>query len=409
MRISINKTILLISLVLLSISLALCNTVYINYTLKRKIEVLAIIMSAIYLVKCAKFKSTKIKKITLLFVIVLLFFAWGMVYFTHINVGLIIKDDSTVTALLDAGVICSYFLLITRSVSMNHFLFAKKYIVFILGSFVVINDIMLYMIPEMAKLFGGIWWTSYFVGTKFDVGYLHLFFIATLFSTFFQGKKHNICKNTLLIVLLILSIYSSFFVDCNTGMISAVLFFILVLSIKKKYTVFIKPQVFCSILIASLLFVIGYSVILNSSIVKFLVQDIFNRDLSLTGRTAIYKLLRSAMAGNIWTGYGYGINYTISQTIFNYDNTQNGLMEWILQIGIIGTVLLIIFLYVIFYIVKKSKPSNSIVPILSFIYVLTIIAMIEISLDLFYFMAIGFLYGIALDEEKIRNTGLLEN
>ena len=145
---------------------------------------------------------------------------------------------------------------------------------------------------------------------------------------------------------------------------------------------FIKPQVFCSILIASLLFVIGYSVILNSSIVKFFVQDIFNRDLSLTGRTAIYKLLRSAMAGNIWTGYGYGINYTISQTIFNYDNTQNGLMEWILQIGIIGTVLLIIFLYVIFYRVKKSKPSNSIVPILSFIYVLTIIAMIEISLDL---------------------------
>lgn len=75
------------------------------------------------------------------------------------------------------------------SVSMNHFLFAKKYIVFILGSFVVINDIMLYMIPEMAKLFGGIWWTSYFVGTKFDVGYLHLFFIATLFSTFFSGEK----------------------------------------------------------------------------------------------------------------------------------------------------------------------------------------------------------------------------
>ena len=31
---------------------------------------------------------------------------------------------------------------------------------------------------------------------------------------------------------------------------------------------------------------------------------------------------------------------------------------------------------------------------------LTIIAMVEISLDLFYFMAIGLLYGMSLDEEK---------
>lgn len=53
-----------------------------------------------------------------------------------------------------------------------------------------------------------------------------------------------------------------------------------------------------------------------------------------------------------------------------------------------------------FFRIAKAKPSNKIVPMLAFIYVLTIIAMVEISLDLFYFMAIGLLYGMSLDEEK---------
>ena len=93
------------------------------------------------------------------------------------------------------------------------------------------------------------------------------------------------------------------------------------------------------------------------------------------------------------------------QLAFNYDNTQNGLMEWILQVGIIGTSFLVLFLYVLFFRISKAKPSTAIIPILSFIYVLTIIAMIEISLDLFYFMAIGLLYGMALDEEKVEGKG----
>ena len=62
-------------------------------------------------------------------------------------------------------------------------------------------------------------------------------------------------------------------------------------------------------------------------------------------------------------------------------------------------------MYVVFFRISKAKPSTTIIPILSFIYVLTIIAMIEISLDLFYFMAIGLLYGVALDEEKIEGKG----
>lgn len=397
MKVSISKTLLCISIVLLSVPLALCNTVYIDYTIKRRIEVFAIIMSIIYLLRFVN-KSAVIKKTTLLFGIALLAFAGCMIYFTHINVGLIIQEDSTITAILDAGVICSYFLLINKSVSTNQFTIIKKCIVFSLGSFVLINDVMLYLFPELAKIFGGEWWTSFFLGSKFDVGYLHLFFIAALFSTFFQEKSYR--KNILLIALLILTVYSTLFVDCNTGIISVGLFAIFILCSRKIYNFFIKPQVFCGVLLSSLVFVVAYSIFLNSRLVKFLVQDVFNRDLSLTGRTTIYKLLQTVMTNNIWTGYGYGIDYTVSKALFNYDNTQNGLMEWILQIGIIGTVFLIILLYVIFFRIAKAKPSNKIIPILAFIYVLTVIAMVEISLDLFYFMAIGLLYGMALDEEK---------
>ena len=158
-------------------------------------------------------------------------------------------------------------------------------------------------------------------------------------------------------------------------------------------------------LVSTILFVVIYSIVLDSSLVKFIVQQVFDRDISLTGRTNIYKLLGTVLTNDIWTGYGYGINYSVSKALFNYDNTQNGLMEWILQVGIIGTSFLVLFLYVLFFRISKAKPSTAIIPILSFIYVLTIIAMIEISLDLFYFMAIGLLYGMALDEEKVEGKG----
>ena len=264
----------------------------------------------------------------------------------------------------------------------------------------IFNDLMMFFFTEMAEHFGGEWWTSFFLGTKFDVGYMHLFFIATLFSAFFQKQTENYGKYIVFIALIGLTVYSTVFVDCNTGIVSVGMFLIFFIIARKRYSFFIKPQVFSITLVSTVLFVVIYSIVLDSPLVKFIVQQVFDRDISLTGRTNIYKLLGSILTNNIWTGYGYGINYSVSKALFNYDNTQNGLMEWILQVGIIGTGFLMLFLYVIFLRISKAKPSAVIIPILSFIYVLTVIAMIEISLDLFYFMAIGLLYGIALDEEK---------
>lgn len=401
MRISISKTVLFVALVLLSISLTLCNSVYINYSTRLTVEFLAIVTSLIYLTRFARI-STIVKKEALLVAVALFVFAGCIVCFSHSNAGLIIKSDPTITAFLDAGVLCSYFLLISKTIPIAHFTFVKKSIVLILGSFIAINDILLFFFADMAEYFGGEWWTSFFLGTKFDVGYMHLFFIATLFSAFFQKQTEKLKKYIVFIFLIGLTVYSTILVDCNTGIVSTIIFLIFMLMVRKKYSLFVKPQVFSIILLSTLLFVIIYSVILDSSIVKFLVQQVFGRDMSLTGRTNIYKMIVNIFENNIWTGYGYGINYNVSKALFDYDNTQNGLMEWVLQVGIIGTGFLIIFLYSIFFRISKAKPSEGIIPILSFIYVLTIIAMIEISLDLFYFMAIGLLYGMALDEEEER-------
>ena len=404
MKVSISKTILFVSLVFLSISLVLCNSVYIDYSIRRIIEIFAIATSVIYLIRFS-IKSTIVKKSSLLVALVLFSFVGCMIYFSHRNVRLIIKDDPSFSAFLDGGVLCSYFFLIKKTVSTDQFAFAKKSMVIILGIFVIFNDLMMFFFTEMAEHFGGEWWTSFFLGTKFDVGYMHLFFIATLFSAFFQKRTENYGKYIVFIVLIGLTVYSTVFVDCNTGIVSVGIYLIFFIIARKRYSCFIKPQVFSITLVSTLLFVVIYSIVLDSSLVKFIVQQVFDRDISLTGRTNIYKLLGTVLTNDIWTGYGYGINYSVSKALFNYDNTQNGLMEWILQVGIIGTSFLVLFLYVLFFRISKAKPSTAIIPILSFIYVLTIIAMIEISLDLFYFMAIGLLYGMALDEEKVEGKG----
>lgn len=119
----------------------------------------------------------------------------------------------------------------------------------------------------------------------------------------------------------------------------------------------------------------------------------------MTGRTNIYAKIAVAMTGNWLTGYGYGINYDLTRELMQADNTQNGLAEWVFQIGIIGTAALIVLLWICFHRINKARISRKSSAILAVLYTLTIIASIEVSIDLPYFLLVAVLYGFAIESE----------
>lgn len=81
---------------------------------------------------------------------------------------------------------------------------------------------------------------------------------------------------------------------------------------------------------------------------------LFNRDLTLTGRTTIWKAIIEIIKEHELIGYGYNNNlwqdnspikqYMIKNVEFPFTGSHNGFLEWILCIGIIGVVILIILL-----------------------------------------------------------------
>lgn len=114
----------------------------------------------------------------------------------------------------------------------------------------------------------------------------------------------------------------------------------------------------------------------------------------------------------VHTRYARGIGYA---------DTQNALMEWLLQIGILGTSILFIILS---YCMKKYyklilKSKNNLKEyswILSFIYVYIILGIIEITYDMQFIGMILILYSISIGKNKgnevhnnINNQKIKEN
>ena len=90
-------------------------------------------------------------------------------------------------------------------------------------------------------------------------------------------------------------------------------------------------------------------------------------------------------------GYGYNNSYSILYPLIQAPNTQNALVEWWFNSGIIGLGLLLYTIYICFENMKKNK--NNIINIDSFtvgIYVFLILGSIEITIGTAFFVLLLF-------------------
>ena len=107
------------------------------------------------------------------------------------------------------------------------------------------------------------------------------------------------------------------------------------------------------------------------------------------------------MYGKWFLGFGYGSTYEICLRYIGFADTQNALMEWIMQIGILGTGL---FCLIIYNCVSKLHKTFGLytewVWLLAFLYTYVILGMIEITYSSMQF--IGALLVIYFMGEKKR-------
>lgn len=330
-----------------------------------------------------------------------LLLAWTMLVERNTHIG---SSPVRATVRLIAYILELYFLAIVmaetgRVHGMLRFLF--WYLLLI----VAINDLLLF---TRIVTFRNGKFEGFLVGTKFSVVYLHLdlFTLWVVNSKqrrrIFQFSFGKIAVATALVAAM------SIRVDCMTGILGAAMLVLLFMLIdsphRRKLMRFTSPVMLFLFLEASVLFVFLVESILSIPAVEYLIETVLNRDLSLTGRTNIYLKFVDRLSGYWLTGYGFGNGNAAAVSIFGYENVQNALLQWVLQVGLITTSAFVFVLLHLFSYLSRGQNSNmqKALPFVVLIYVYVILGTIETTFNMAFILWFVLIYMLA--NERCENV-----
>lgn len=209
----------------------------------------------------------------------------------------------------------------------------------------------------------------YFIGDKFTISYLHIF-ASTLYYFFKSPKKQ------LFLLLIGLSVIISIYLRCSTGLIGTIIIFFLLYKPNYKALFGAKKTLLYILIFSSLSFFL--SELTKFQFIQYIIQDILNEDLTLTGRTSIYAILLDALAHNKLFGWGQGNGMFYLGYYYKTPNAQNGLFNYITDYGIIGAISLLLLIYIIYKRIKIKQAYSFLALIFTFI----VLSSVEITFNL---------------------------
>ena len=238
----------------------------------------------------------------------------------------------------------------------------------------------------------------YFAGNKFSTCY-HFMFLIILF--YYKNKDlilKRIINKVQFLLLCLTSILVPIATDCSTAIVG--MFFLIILLILPTHLqdLLKKPQFVFIFLVTINALIFASDFLLQSTWWQHIVVDILGESSTMTGRTIIYPYIQTIIRGNPWWGYGYG-NLEVLNVV-SFGNAQNGLMQTIIDYGVIGTVG---FCYLIYANCKKIGNWS----FYSLIYTLILCSSVEICFRQLFFTVV-LMYGYMPESfnrlEKKSNT-----
>ena len=268
-----------------------------------------------------------------------------------------------------------------------------KFLFYYLLVLTAVNDFLLF---TQIIIFGTGRYPYYLVGTKFTVAYFHI----NLLTMWFIYKKQKLLSDMkarrIIFYGFFLVLYLSSYVDCMTGVFGGILMLIMFMLIHadstKRLIRLNSPVWFVLVLVASVLFPFLADTLVSIPAVTDFVQNVLNRSANLTGRLNIYTMFSMRMKGYWLWGYGYGNANAISTKMFGYANVQNGLLQWVLQIGVLGTIALVVLMLTILQGVRKYGSAKRCLPLVILIYLYILLGMIEITFDMSFLLWFALLF-----------------
>jgi len=216
---------------------------------------------------------------------------------------------------------------------------------------------------------------DYLYGTKFQVSYMAIFLFILYYSL---NWKHIINYLFPLLLHIAFAAFICIVSGCMTALLGLAIVCIIILGFPATKFCFSPWSFLFGLLICDTI-LLSFQFILDIPAVSYFIEDILNKDITLTSRTRIYIQAPLFILERIVSGYGYGNSYEVCKYLFGAPNCQNGLLDFTLQTGIVGTILLLTSFFTCF--TRISKTRNNI-GILAMIYMYVAISSVEITLDL---------------------------
>ena len=275
---------------------------------------------------------------------------------------------------------------------------------------VVANDVLMF---TRIMTFRSGKFENYLVGTKFSVSYRHLNLLtlwAIRSNRGLIGWKKRASKvftvaATGYIVLVAVR------VDCMTGILGGLALMVLLGVMnsprRNKLLRFTASGVLLTAMVLSVVFAFIAEGIMEIPFVRYVVEEVLSRDTTITGRTNIYDMYINNMEGRWLAGYGFGNGNDAAVTLFGYENVQNGLLQWVLQVGVPTTVALVAVLLTVFRQIKRRNPKNmdKILPLTAMIYVYIILGTIETTFDMAFLMWFAMIFMLVNEKQPIIRNG----
>ena len=239
----------------------------------------------------------------------------------------------------------------------------------------VVSDVTMFFTP----IING---SGYFLGTKFNVSYVHMqmliFYLLIMDNDKDKYEAEEQKKKEFKgIALYIFCLAVTLYVGCGTGVFGVVL--IGVLYLINKYNLYSHPVVHVSIILSSIGFLFFHAYVLSNRVVMGIIVNIFHKQPTLTGRTTIYENLVPVLFEKPWWGYGYNSNFEVLYLGIGAVNSQNGFIKIIMETGVFSFVFLLLMLLFILKDLRYNKREGN--PALLYILVLEALAFVEITID----------------------------
>lgn len=245
----------------------------------------------------------------------------------------------------------------------------------------------------------------YLVGSKFSVSYLCLFGLVMYVISIGRGK-HKTFSFLVLAGMCILSILLIIRVDCTTGVFGIALLIALVALRNALGSSLRSPAFYVGTsLVATFVLVLFSEAITHIGFVADFITDFLGKSITLTGRSYVYEHVLPFLAQSPLLGNGYNSVYVLfdGQMTFSATgyalNAQNAILEYCLYFGIVGVFLLYWFVCHILSVARSQssggEPWRGYI-VLAGLYVLTLLGMVEITINVQFFAYLAFYYALSV-------------